>query len=94
MGYLCWKEAYAAEHGLVEALDITVSAQKRFLTEHVGRWAPLFLQRFEAGTTQAFYRAVATFAQVFLAADQVRLGISCETLMEVPQCERRACYGC
>jgi len=84
MGYLCWKEAYAAEQGLAEAADITVSAQKRFFDEHLGRWAPLFLSRFAALTTQPFYRAVAAFAQVFLADEAARLGVSPQAIQAEP----------
>ena len=84
MGYLCWKEAYAADHRLVEALDITVSAQQRFLAEHLGRWAPRFLDRFEAVTTQPLYRAVAAFGQVFLATEATRLGVSPEVVQGPP----------
>ncbi|MBI3326896.1 MAG: molecular chaperone TorD family protein [Nitrospinae bacterium] len=83
MGYLCQKEAYAAEHGLAEALTITISAEKRFLVDHLGRWAPLFLRRFEAVTRQPYYRAVAAFAQTFLAAEAARLGVSPEEVREL-----------
>ena len=84
MGYLCCKEAYAADLGMVEALDIIVSAQKRFFAEHLGRWAPHFLQRFEAVTTQPFYRAVAAFAQMFLEAESTWLEVSPEAIQELP----------
>lgn len=76
MGYLCFKEAYAAERGLGEAFDLTVAAQTRFYGEHLGRWAPLFLQRFEMVGVQPFYRALASFARAFLASEATRLGVS------------------
>lgn len=81
MGYLCFKEAYAAEYGLGEAFELTVSAQKGFFSEHLGRWAPLFLQRFEMVSVQPFYRAVAAFARAFLASEATRLGVSPEPMM-------------
>ena len=85
MGYLCWKEAYAVEHGLAEALEITRSAQRRFLEDHLGRWAPCFLDRFEAATTQPFYRAVAAFAMAFLAIEASWLGVTPEAVQEPPR---------
>jgi DMSO reductase family type II enzyme chaperone len=81
MGYLCCKEAYAAEHGLGEAFELTVAAQARFFSEHVGRWAPLFLQRFEMVSVQPFYRALASFARAFLASETIRLGVSPEPIV-------------
>lgn len=83
MGYLCFKEAYAAEHGLGEAFELTVEAQTRFFGEHPGRWAPLFLQRFEMVSVQPFYRALASFARAFLTSDAARLGVSPEPIVAV-----------
>jgi len=95
MGYLCQKEAYASEHGLAEALMITISAEKRFLGDHLGRWAPLFLRRFEAVTRQPFYRAVAPFTHTFLAAEAARLGVSPEEVPDLPGDTplQGACHG-
>ena len=84
MGYLCLKEAYAADHDLAEALEITTSAQRRFLAEHPRRWAPLFMRRFEAVSSEPFYRALARSAQAFLAAEQARLGVSPDPIAELP----------
>jgi DMSO reductase family type II enzyme chaperone len=78
MGYLCFKEAYAAENGLPEAFEVATAAQQRFFAEHLGRWAPLFLQRFETASAQPFYRALASLAQAFLADEAARLGVSPE----------------
>jgi putative dimethyl sulfoxide reductase chaperone len=83
MGYLCFKEAYAADHGLLEALEVTAAAERRFLSEHLGRWAPLFLVRFGMVSTQPFYRAMTTFARAFLASEAMRLGVSPEPVFEV-----------
>jgi putative dimethyl sulfoxide reductase chaperone len=83
MGYLCFKEAYAADHGRPEALAVTVAAQRRFLSEHLGRWAPLFLVRFGVVSVQPFYRAMTAFARVFLAIEAMRLGVSPEAVFEV-----------
>lgn len=84
MGYLCWKEAYAAEHELGEALDITIAAQKRFFADHLGRWAARFLRRFETATVQPFYRALAAFGQVFLAMEEAQLGILPDMIPDLP----------
>ncbi len=84
MGYLCFKEAYAAEQGLAEALEVTTAAQRRFFAEHLGRWAPLFLKRFETVCAQPFYRALACFAQAFLASEAAHLRIAPEPISAVP----------
>ena len=84
MAYLCFKQAYAAESGLPEAFEITTAAQRRFLVAHVGRWAPLFLKRFAMVSAQPFYRALASFAQMFLSREAMRLSVAPEPIFELP----------
>jgi DMSO reductase family type II enzyme chaperone len=84
MGYLCLKQAYAIDHSLTEAEEVTSAAQRRFFAEHLGRWAPLFLSRFAARSAQPFYRALAAFARAFLGAEKDRLGGSIEAIDELP----------
>ena len=73
MDYLCFKGAYADDRGLPKAWEI-MTAARRFLAEHLGRWTPLFFKRFETVSAQPLYRAVITFARAFQDDEATRLG--------------------
>jgi len=76
MSVLAAKEAYALEHQLeTEALAICRAAEKDFLREHLGRWAPAFTRRVERSVTESALRLVAEFMQSFLATECERFGV-------------------
>jgi len=81
--YLCLKEAYAAQREASEDVEITLSAQKKFLEEHLGRWAPLFLHKFHEATTFDFYKALARFTRQFLEAEATFLGVAPDVITRV-----------
>lgn len=66
MHFLTYKEAYAREHHSSEEIDICREAQKKFLKEHLGRWAPLFLKRLAEKAQSGFYRELAHLTESFL----------------------------
>lgn len=56
MGYLCGKEAHAAEHLGAPRVRQTVKAQRTFLKEHLGRWgAPLGRRIAARALAEPFY---------------------------------------
>lgn len=74
MYYLTYKEAYARQHhGTVQA-RLCRRAQRRFLEQHLGRWAPGFLERLETHA-DGFYRELARFSRDFLGGEMVRLRV-------------------
>ena len=69
MGFLAFKERYAGEnHGEEKAL-ICEDAQRKFLKEHLGKWAPLFLRLLRKKTARGFYHALAAITDEFLAME-------------------------
>ncbi len=80
MGFLAFKEHYAREnHGEDKAL-ICRDAQRKFLKERIGRWAPLFLKLLMKKASKGFYRGVAAITDEFLAMEIRLFQVSPETI--------------
>lgn len=56
MAWLTLKEAYAVEHRMGEAVDITHNAIRTFLADHLGRWALAFTERLFGATATPYYQ--------------------------------------
>jgi len=75
MYFLTYKEAYAlANHGR-EKGEMCREAQKQFLGEHLGRWAPLFTKLLKEKVGGGFYAELAAFTDHYLKLEMNRLGI-------------------
>lgn len=74
MHILALKEAYAANQGAVEQVEVCVEAQRKFLQEHLGRWIDLFAHSLALNAGQGVYSSLAHFAADFIKADAARLG--------------------
>lgn len=99
MGFLTWKEAYALTHHGEEQAAICREAQKKFLEEHLGRWAPLFVKLLGRKAQEGFYRQMASLLDAFLTAECRRLGVRPLTFHEgdlVPNTDEAegACFPC
>jgi putative dimethyl sulfoxide reductase chaperone len=80
MYLLCLKEALAHTEGHQARVEICSEAQKRFITDHLGRWVALFSQAVEKNSFQPLpvkgdipyrlspYRELALFASGFVLA--------------------------
>jgi DMSO reductase family type II enzyme chaperone len=76
MGFLAYKEHYAREnHGEDKAL-ICEDTQRKFLKEHLGRWAPLFFKLLREKAPRGFYRGIAAITAEFVAMEIGLLGVS------------------
>ncbi|MBI4550851.1 MAG: molecular chaperone TorD family protein [Candidatus Latescibacteria bacterium] len=75
MGFLAYKEAYALKHHGMDKADQCHQAQRVFLRDHLGRWAPVFLTRLKEKTESDLYTALATWANAFLASENQRLQV-------------------
>jgi len=87
MSVLAAKEAFALKHQLdEESLAVVRTAQKSFLREHLGRWAPAFMRRVEKSSGEPTLQSLARFAQAFVADDCARFGVKpgCEDLILRP----------
>ena len=76
MCILAAKEAYSRENNLgPEPLSQCGDAQKKFLREHLGRWAPAFARRLAGATAEPFLRALADWTRVFIESECLRLSV-------------------
>jgi DMSO reductase family type II enzyme chaperone len=99
MCVLAAKEAYALEHQLdADQLAECRDAQKKFLREHLGRWAPAFTRRLAGATDEPTLRALAAFTGAFIEAECVRVGVMSGseelTLRPVDETADRMCDSC
>ena len=99
MSVLAAKEAFALEHQLDdESLVICGAAQKNFLREHLGRWAPAFTRRVERAAIEPLLRAAAGLARDFIAAECTRFSLKPGseelTLRPVEEEAEQLCASC
>ena len=80
MYFLTFKEAHAWLHLGEEKAALCRSAQRRFLEEHLGRWAPLFWRLLEK--RGAFYARLGRASRTFLEREALRLGAHTSPLEE------------
>ena len=78
MHVLALKEAYAAENGVAERVEICVDAQCKFLQEHLGQWISLFAESLAHSAEGLPYLSLARFADAFVEADAKRFGVTLE----------------
>jgi TorA maturation chaperone TorD len=75
MHYLAYREAYALTRHGPEAIAVLRDGERRFLAEHVGRWAPVVARAVGARSTGAL-AAAAHLLEAFLAWEAVEHGIA------------------
>ena len=80
MHFLTCKEEHAWLHLGEEKAALCRSAQRRFLEEHLGRWAPLFWRLLEK--RGGFYAGLARASRGFLEEEAPRLGAHTSPLDE------------
>jgi TorA maturation chaperone TorD len=100
MHFLTYKEAYARQHHGEEQAQICVDAQRKFLKEHLGRWAPLLARLMRRLELRGFYGALAALLENFLAADCRTLGVTPPLFQENDvqvgafELDNEMCAGC
>ena len=99
MSVLAAKEAYALEHQAdADEAAVCVEAQKRFLREHLGRWAPAFARRLARAAIDPVLTAFATLVQDFIISDCSRFGITAGSedllLRPVDESAESLCANC
>jgi DMSO reductase family type II enzyme chaperone len=99
MCVLAAKEAYALQHHLaaVELAECR-AAQKKFLREHLGRWAPAFTRRLAATTSEPSLASLARFTYAFIESECSRAGVKPGSedllLRPVDETADRLCDSC
>jgi TorA maturation chaperone TorD len=63
---LLFRRAEAVRNGDAGAARAHAELQRRFLAQHLGRWAPPFTSAIEEGAQTAFYRALALVTRAFV----------------------------
>ncbi len=95
--FLCCKQAYAEERGDSALAEITVNAQRKFLRNHLGRWAPAFSRRIIKQSEESFYLSLAHFTLAYVTDDCKRVSVTpgMEHLkLRLPLKEADACMSC
>ncbi|MEE8400579.1 MAG: molecular chaperone TorD family protein [Candidatus Hydrothermarchaeaceae archaeon] len=100
MYFLTYKEAYARENHGAEKVKICVDAQKKFMEEHLGKWAFHYAKLFKRKIKKGFYRASTDFMEALLASDMTWLGLEMTKLGKTKltpypaSADEEACTSC
>jgi len=99
MSVLAAKEAYAYEHQLDDDQRVLCrDAQKKFLREHLSRWAPAFARRLARAAADKTLAALAEFTRDFVAADCSRFSLTAGSedllLRPVEEAAESLCASC
>ncbi len=76
--FLSYKQAYALENHGAEEQEACLTAKKRFLNAHVGRWIQAFSKSVKRKSPAGFYWQIAKLANDFVHFDMQDLGVSAE----------------
>ncbi len=97
MQFLCRKEAYALEHRHEAAQRAQCrEAQRKFLDQHLGTWAPGFAQRLARVAEGGLYGALAELLGAFLSAELREFDLQPQPLAvaRFPEPAPEGCLGC
>ncbi len=72
---LLYKEALALTDQDVDGAEICRAARRRFIEEHLGRWAGVLFERLEREAPVELYRRCGRFGAQVLAAESAALGV-------------------
>lgn len=96
--YLCVKEAWAHEHDRADLAELCRDTERRFLAEHLARWAPGLCARIDRASAGGFYSGTAALLRVWLETECHRLEAEpSEPILEPAATSFRpedACIGC
>lgn len=98
MYVLALKEAYAAQQGVLEHVEVCEAAQGKFLREHLGRWLELFARSvaYQGGEP---YQSLANFTSAFVRNHAATLNLQLQPLSgtqtkPTPFDSDDSCAGC
>jgi len=99
LSVLALKEACAIEAGVVDALEVCLSAQRKFLQDHLGRWAGLLARGLGQTVPESPYAELASLASSFVESEAKRLGVVLEPsdpagVRPTPSPANWDCEGC
>jgi TorA maturation chaperone TorD len=86
MGYLCRKQAYAAEHLGAPRVNQVLRAQRLFLREHLGRWAGAIGRRMSVlSAPESFYDVVGRAIEGWVAEDVALINAGPVESVDIPE---------
>lgn len=99
MSFLTLKEAYALTHDGEEKASICRDAQRKFLEDHLGCWAPLFAELLSRKASEGFYRSVSSSLGAFITAECRHTAANPAQFHEgdvrpIPQEPEGGCFSC
>lgn len=77
------KEAYGIERGIRDMVEVCVLAKKKFLKDHIGRWAGLFCKNLIKRTTKDSYRNLALLTSSFIEEQMKFYDITAEPVERI-----------
>ena len=85
MHVLTYKEAYALLHHGPTKARLCRRAQRQFMKDHLGRWAPLFAQRLQEKAGGGYFGSVAALLEAVISAEVRLLRARPEAVFASPQ---------
>lgn len=82
--FLCVKEAIAVGNGLASEAELCRDARGKFLRDHLGRWLELYERGLVEHARFRVYPLALAVVRKVVDRDAASLGVSIETLAEVP----------
>jgi len=73
--FLSYKESYALCHDGDEKLQIVTEAEKKFVRDHIGRWAPMFADMASKKARRGFFYYLCERCKSFLKFECAYLGV-------------------
>lgn len=84
MHFLCRKEAHGLQKGHApEGIAQGRAAQAKFLSEHLGAWAPQFAGRLCAGDESGLYGQLGELLDAYVRSELRRIGVAPEAIARV-----------
>lgn len=97
MAFLAYKRAYALASDEKENAEVCREAQRKFMNDHLGRWAPDFTRRLEFEAKDGFYERLAVLTERFLTFEVEAFGVQplkVEELAPIPFEPEGGCFSC
>ncbi|MEE8345740.1 MAG: molecular chaperone TorD family protein [Dehalococcoidia bacterium] len=69
MYFLAYKEAYALTHHSPAKVRLCRDSQRKFMQDHLGRWADQFTQRLRQKAGGGYFECVASLTEAFIKAE-------------------------
>ena len=87
--FLCWKEARARAEDNQDHINICLDAERKFLRDHLGRWADIFARGVERAASHDYFTSLTGLLRALVAREATTFGIALNPV-STPPSPRRA----